>query len=122
MEYVQKLAENKNEWAKCCLKESFAAGVSTTSRIEGLHGVLKRYLTSNSSLQEVFRAFRLLEQVEVQNFKEEFERHRIKPIEQAIDFLDTIKKGFSNYIFLKIFNKYFKALNYNMEKITDNSW
>ena len=55
--YLNNKISYRENWAKCLIKKEFAAGLSTTSRIEGLHSVLKRYLTSNSCLQNIFIAF-----------------------------------------------------------------
>ena len=44
-------------WAKNELKEKFAGGISTTSRVESHHAIQKRHSTSNSGLQRgSFRA------------------------------------------------------------------
>ena len=57
------------------IKGSFAAGVCTASRIEGLHSVLKRHLNSNSSLQNIFSCFRFIETTQVKKFEEEFKKN-----------------------------------------------
>jgi len=41
LEYLNEKLKTKNQWAKCFTKENFCGGICTTSRIEGLHGVLK---------------------------------------------------------------------------------
>jgi len=58
---IKKKVEYKNKWAKCIIKYNFTAGISTTSRVESLHSKLRNHLNSNSSLMELFQAFREIE-------------------------------------------------------------
>ena len=73
-EYMRKKLEKKAKWAKCFVKQEFTGGVSTTSRVEGLHAVQKKYLTSSSDLKTVFYSFRSLEKIQISKFKEEFQK------------------------------------------------
>jgi len=73
--YLTKRYLKKNLWAKCYLKSEFGGGISTTSRIESFYAKLKQHLTSSSSLEKVFRVFKDLMNIQIQNFKEEFLRH-----------------------------------------------
>jgi len=71
-EYLKMKLAKKNQWGKCFINKSFGGGVSTTSQVEGLHSTRKKYLTSSSSLKEVFYFFRKLEKIKISKFVEEF--------------------------------------------------
>src|SRR5690349_14327712 len=47
-DYLKVKLKDKKKWAKCLLKSKFSDGVSTTSRVEGLHAIQKKFLTSSS--------------------------------------------------------------------------
>lgn len=96
-EYLQLKLQTKNKWAKCKTKTSFRGGVSTTSRIEGLHGVLRRYLNSTSSLQKVFFSFREIELTTISKFHDEFNRHSKQQIISANP-LKAIEESHSKYV------------------------
>jgi len=64
----EKNVEKEENWAKSSLKSSFAGGVMMISRVEGLHGVLRKYLTSKSSFQNIFYAFREVEDTQIERF------------------------------------------------------
>ena len=65
-DYLELKMKTKQLWANCYAKNAFAGGISTTSRIEGLHGVLKKRLTSGSSLVNVFQSFRSIEKTQIE--------------------------------------------------------
>jgi len=54
LEYIEMKLLTKEEWAKSETKSAFAG-------IEGLHGVLKSHLNSDSRLQELFECFQDIE-------------------------------------------------------------
>lgn len=122
LEYLKSKLKDKTLWAKCFLKTRFVGGVSTTSRVEGLHAKQKAYLTSNTGLQRLFHCFRLIEQIQVSNFKEEYQRHRNSGQIGNINSLNEIQEKFPEYIYKKMYSRYCKGLNYKLEKITTNSW
>jgi len=126
LEYLNKKLKTKQKWAKCMIKTNFAAGVCTTSRIEGLHAVIKKYLTSSCSLQKVFLCFRTLEQIEIDKFAEEYQRHQNKPSSNyEIQFLKEFEKVCSDYALRRIKPKFFKSLNYERKEIINKkltSW
>jgi len=122
--YLNSKLELKKAWARCFLKKSFAGGVSTTSRIEGLHAKQRKYLTSNANLQLVFHCFRSIEKTQVCNFKEEFCESK-KPesnADQSLNVFKEFKEKLSDYIFKKIQPKYYQSLNYSHEIKSSNSW
>ena len=124
IKYLEEKLKTKNKWAKSFVKFRFCGGVCTTSRIEGLHGVLRRHLNSNSSLQKVFNCFRQLENIQVQRHEQEYLRHpkQSQPIQSNP--LNDIKQTYPDYIYKKIALKFSKALNYVFENNgkTKNSW
>ena len=123
-DYLNAKLEGKDRWAKSYIKSEFCGGICTTSRVEGLHAVLKKYLNSNSSLIKVFQSFRLLESLQLEKFQEEFQRHSKKQFEIKTNPLEEIKNQFSDYIFRKISPKFAKALSYILEPIgkSKTSW
>jgi len=122
--YLEEKLKMKERWAKSFVKSRFCGGVCTTSRIEGLHGVLRRYLNSNSSLQKVFNCFRQIEAIQVQKHEQEYKRHsKQAQIIQANPLID-IQRAYPGYVYKKIAPKFSKGLNYVFEnngKIK-NSW
>ena len=72
LDYLDLKLEKKDKWALCYIKKAFAGGICTSSRVEGLHAVQKKYLTSSSSLKKVFESFKKLEKTQLAKFKEEF--------------------------------------------------
>jgi len=105
------------------LKQRFVGGVSTTSRIEGLHAKQKTYLTSNCSLQHLFQGFRSIEKVQINNFQEEYSRHRNSSmVMENVNSLSEIQKKFFEYIYKKVYPRYCKELNCKPEIITRNTW
>jgi len=121
-DYVKLKVKRRHMWAKCDLKDKFAGGVSTTSRIEGLHAIQKNYFTSSSSLQSVFRCFGLIENFQEIKCKEEFERHKKVVSVEKITLFEDLKTIFSEYIMKKITPKFYKALNYTKEEVGRNKW
>ena len=113
--YLEEKLKTKKQWAKCITKENFCGGICTTSRIEGLHGVLKRFLNSNSRLQGVFNCFRSIEKTQLQKFEQEYSRHKKQKIIAVSNPLELIKNEFSDFLYKKIAPKFSKALNYILE-------
>jgi len=100
--YLDNLLIRKNRWAKCLMKGIFGGGISTTSRVEGLHAVLKKYLTSRSSLQNVFYAFREIEEIQLIKFQDEFNLRSKNVNPSQIDFIQKLKPTLPEYA-VKIF-------------------
>ena len=92
--------KSKELWAKCFLKTKFTGGVSTTSRIEGLHAKQKKYMISNANLQGVLNGFRSIEKTNISNFKDEYSTH-----EKELNL-----------------PKYCKGLNYTHQLVTSETW
>jgi len=124
--YLREELKTKYKWAKCYTKSSFCAGVYTTSRVDGLHSVLKKHLNSNSnpSLKKLFNCFHELETLQLQRFEEEYHRHPKKSGLFYSNPLKDIKTSCTEYIYHKIVPKFSKALNYVLEPFGNikNSW
>lgn len=110
-DYLELKLETKKLWAKCYLKFKFAGGVSTTSRIEGLHAHQKRYMTSNSSLTNLFNSFRKIEEIQVNTLKNELSRHNNNYEDQPLIILKEIEDVCTEYAFKRILPKFYKGLN-----------
>ena len=117
-DYLELKMKTKQLWAKCYAKNAFAGGISTTSRIEGLHGVLKKRLTSGSSLVNVFQSFRSIEKTQIEKFHEEYNKGGKEKYDKTIEALSEIKKHYSVYIYNKIAFNYFKGINYSKANIS----
>jgi len=103
-------------------KNHFAAGVSTTSRVEGLHKVLSDHLNSNSRLMEVLEAFQKIEENHTKFIKEELNRHS-KNISNNISSTDLFKelsKIYSPYVLQRVEQKISKALSYKHQELIPN--
>ena len=87
LEYLKSKLERKKQWARCYTKEGFAGGICTTSRVEGLHSIQKKYLTSSSSLKTVFDSFRKLEKIQIHKFVQEYGNRCM----QNIDDISSLK-------------------------------
>lgn len=122
--YLKKKLEKKKQWAKSYIKDIFAGGVSTTSRVEGLHSVLKKYLTSDSRLTDVFLSFRSLEKTQISKFSEEYQKKNTNMNEVGINSFIEVRENHSEYIFKKISASYFQGLNYVREDVigAENKW
>ena len=57
--YLKKLDEYKEKWALAYRKDDYIIGVQTTSRIESLHALMKKFIRSKCGLTELF--YRLVE-------------------------------------------------------------
>lgn len=112
LDYINLKLKTKTKWAKSYTKSVFCGGVSTTSRVEGLHGILKKHLNSNSNLQKVFSSFRHIEKSQLDKFCNEYNRHTIKGSIIDTSILKSIEEEFPTYIYKKIFPKFSKALAY----------
>ena len=114
--YLQTKLSKKEKWAKSFTKEKFAGGISTTSRVEGLHSVQKKYLTSSSSLKKVFYSFRSLENQQILKFKEEFREKSKGESIGDIASLDIFKEKYPLYVYKRIYLKYKLAIDYIKER------
>lgn len=125
LEYLDFKLQTKDFWAKCLIKNNFVAGVSTTSRVESLHSVLKKRLNPRSRLCEVLSQFRSIERAQIQLFKEEFTRHTKTPANHSLNkdaLLTELKALYSPYAIDKVSKKLDKCLLYRHEAISDSLW
>ena len=122
MRTIELKLETKKLWAKCYLKFKFVGGISTTSRIEGLHAHQKRYMTSNSSLTNLFNSFRKTEEIQVNTLKDELSRHNNNYKDQPLIILKEIEDVCTEYAFKRILPKFYKGLNYTKKILRKNTW
>jgi len=109
---LEEKLKTKERWAKSFVKSRFCGGVCTTSRIEGLHGVLRRCLNSNSSLQKVFNCFRQIEAIQVQKHEQEYKKHSKQAQIIQANPLIGVQRAYPGYVYKKIAPKFSKGLNY----------
>lgn len=120
-DYFKKKLGYKETWAKCVTKNNFTAGVSTTSRVESLHNVLRDYLNSNSRLSEIFQAFKNIEETHFQEFNEEFERHKKNLKNQGkLKLIEELENTYTPYVIKKVEIKVSKSIGYKVEKNRSN--
>jgi len=100
--YLKELLSRKERWARSVIKSSFGGGISTSSRIEGLHVVLKRFLNSRSSLQNVFYSFREIEDAQLEMFSKEIYLRKAPDNIKDINFIKELEENYSEYIVKKI--------------------
>ena len=85
--YLSKYYLTRQKWAKCYSMNYFTCGISTTQRVESINSVMSKYLSSKSSLQEVF--------IRMKNREFEVDKN-------IIDEKDTITKEISSKNFDKL--------------------
>ncbi|RYR18077.1 hypothetical protein Ahy_B03g062706 [Arachis hypogaea] len=79
--WVQDMYERRNSWATAHIREKFFAGFRTTSRCEGLHAVISRYVKSRYSYTEFLRHFhRCLMFVRAKEVEADFECAKGDPV------------------------------------------
>ena len=123
-QYLDRKLETKEEWAKCFVKEKFAAGISTTSRVESLHKHLSQYLNSNSRLNQLFQVFREIEAKQLNKFEEELQRH-LKNLNQDINkscLFTKLQEIYSPYTLEKLDQRINKALAYRYQEVSPQKW
>ena len=118
-DYLNLKLGSKHTWAKCFIKHRFGAGVNTTSRVEGLHKVIRSFLTTNSRLTEVFEVFRKIESQKLEKFQDEFNRHskNIGTICTDCFLIKELSQTYSPYVIKKLEPKVSKALSFKCEEI-----
>ena len=124
LQYLDSKIQIKSQWAKCLIKEHFAVGVSTTSRIESMHHILAEKLNSNSRLSEVLSVFKEIEKSQISKFKEEFSRHKKKLNNQLTQSQLTQKLSeiYTPYALKKLEQKFSKCLSYTFEQKDKDKW
>lgn len=68
-------------WARCYLRQIFTAGIESTSRVEGMNGIIKRTLRSNSTLCQLVEC--LSERLVSETQKERFHGYKIATTSSA---------------------------------------
>jgi len=122
--YLKEKADKKELWVKAYLKIKFCAGMSTTSRIESKHRVLKKFLNSSKRLVELYQTFNQLEDQEIRNFSDKISRFGKKKNESLgkYELIKEIKKKYSPYCLNIVKNNLLEGLNYLVVKIKEGTW
>ena len=63
-----------------------------------------------------------MELIQISAFKEEFLRHNKFAKVEDVSWLKEIQDNFPEYVYKKIYPKFFKELNYANESLSGNSW
>lgn len=120
LEYLKLKLESKDLWAKYAIKDTFSVGVSTTSRVESLHSLLKKHLNSNSRLCEVLDRFKKIVAAQIDKFQVEFERHS-KDLEKSVtkcQLMQQLSIIYSPYALKKLEQIGSKAFSYHFEPVS----
>lgn len=121
LDYLEEKLKTKRKWSKSYTKHIFTGGICTTSRVEGLHGILRNALNSSSALTTVFSCFKMIEETELTKFKEEFNRHSRLQIQTNSNPVLKMKEQFSDYVYRKMIDKFNKSLAYRCEPLKKKS-
>ncbi|CAN0918754.1 Protein FAR1-RELATED SEQUENCE 4 [Linum grandiflorum] len=74
---VEKLFDKRKEWAHAYLRSNFFAGISTTSRCEGMNSYLGKYLSPSNNLLEFFNNYyQWTRDMREEEFKLDYDSHR----------------------------------------------
>jgi len=123
LKYIEAKIKTQDQWVKCFIKTKFAGGISTTSRVEGLHAVQKKYLTSSSSLKKVLYSFISIEKKHTKSFSNEFNQRFGTQTLKNIIALKDIQEQCSEYVYKKILAKFTIAIDYKKESTSSpNKW
>ena len=118
--YIKELEGFKERWASAYRKEDFIIGVQTTSRIESLHAIIKKFIRSKCSLTEF--CFRLVEFANGKN--EQVKKEAINdPILNLLGknvILSRIKEDYSDFIYNKCLVSFALAAGLKSLKIKSN--
>lgn len=125
-EYLEGKNEEKIAWSKCYVKKSFTCGMISSSRIECKHKVYKRFLDSDTRLSKLFLVFQTLEEEEINNFNDEFERTESfnKDQDSALNQDNLIKQClgvYCNYVVAKLKMNVVFSNNYHVTR-KRNAW
>ncbi|RYR14065.1 hypothetical protein Ahy_B04g070726 isoform A [Arachis hypogaea] len=95
--WVQDMYERRHSWATAHIREKFFAEFRTTSRCEGLHAVISRYVKSRYSYTEFLRHFhRCLMFVRAKEVEADFECAKSDPV-MTINLKQLERSAAENY-------------------------
>jgi len=96
LEYLENVYNMKEKWARACAPDKFTAGVRTTSCIESVNSVIKKYVNSNSEICDIFDFVVGFEKAVDQKVSKE---NNAEKEEEIIPLLDKFKRILSPYIY-----------------------
>jgi len=121
--YIESLHESKEKWSLAFRKEEYILGIQTTSRIESLHGIIKKFIRSKCNLNELF--IRLLKLSNGRNYIKEFEESIENEITSVLSqnfILSKLKEKYTEFIYNKCLLGYIKAQSYKSTKLKRNCY
>jgi len=114
-EYLKKRHETRTKWVKAYMKIFFTGGTCTNSRIEGKHSIYKKFLNSDSSLSKLYKTFKVLENVEIENYHEDIAKFTQKEdFFQNFEMMKNFEKIYTPYVINRIKGNLIEALNYDV--------
>jgi len=122
--YLETKSLFKEKWVKGYMKTDFCSGMFTSSRIEAMHRVMKRFLRSSTQLTELFQVFKELEEKEIYKFKDEIQRYQKKEnkkLEES-ELFKHFKGLYSEYALNKLKDQLIESVNYKLFKKEDGVW
>jgi hypothetical protein len=123
--YIENQFNNKKKWSRAYMLEHFTCGLFTTQRVESIHGIMSKVLSSNASLQEVLEFYQNRE-FQNNSIIEEKETKILKITSKSFDKLKLFQYFISittDYILNKIKYEYELSLNYKiLDQINPLEW
>ena len=118
-DYLKEKLKTKKLWVKAFIKDQFACGMCSTSRVEGKHRIFKLYLNSSSRLTHLFKVFKDLEKNEICNYKDEIEKFNKKENDHLgkSSLVKYFSLGYSDYVLLKLKQVLNESHNCKYEKV-----
>ena len=93
-QYFERICSIKEKWASCLVPKMFTVGIHTTSRIESVNAVIKKYVNSTSEISDILDFIIAFEN------KQKLSLGEIDPNDKkANPLLDEMKSKLSTYIF-----------------------
>jgi len=121
--YIKSLDETKEKWSLAWRKEEFIIGIQTTSRMESLHAMVKKFIRSKNSLPELF--LRIIEFSLGKNATSEGEDKIENDFMEVLSkniFLSKLKEEYSGFAYNKCMINFVKAQGYKCIKLSRSSF
>ena len=109
-QYFQRLSSLKKKWATCYLPDIFTAGIHTTSRVESINAVIKKYVNSGSEVIDILDSLAPFEKKNAPIKKGSKAEKKAHPL------LEAIRKDISEYIFNLHYEQFDLCFRYILDK------
>ncbi|CAN1221572.1 Protein FAR1-RELATED SEQUENCE 5 [Linum grandiflorum] len=117
---VEKLFEKRKEWAHAYLRSNFFAGISTTSRCEGMNSYLGKYLSPSNNLLEFFNNYyQWTRDMREEEFKLDYDSNRGMPPVTYIQF-ESLEMSAARLFSREAFDKFIEQLGDSLGCIKDS--